>query len=100
MPRHRVHVWPLLRLPGRLILRDWLAITLGRDIFAWRQLSETELAHELQHVRQWQRHGLLFPLVYVAAALRARRGGKRWYHDNKFEEEAREAAKRIGSRPR
>jgi hypothetical protein len=95
---HRVHVWPWLRAPGALLLRDWLAITLGRQIFAWRPMSPTELEHELAHVGQWERHGILFPLVYVLASLTARRRGGRWYHDNRFEVEAREAAKRLGSR--
>jgi hypothetical protein len=91
MTAHRVHIWPWLRPAGRLLLRDWLAITIGRHIFAWRPMTDRELAHELAHVRQWQSHGLGFPIVYALASLRARRAGKRWYHDNRFEVEAREA---------
>jgi len=95
MTRHRVHIWPLLRLPGSLVLSDWLAITIGHRIFAWRKMSDAELAHELEHVRQWQRHGWTFPMRYAAASMRARRAGKRWYLDNPFEVEARDAAKRT-----
>jgi hypothetical protein len=91
---HRLHVVPWLRAIGSLVLSDWLAITLGNRIFAWRQLSDAELAHELAHVRQWSRHGLAFPLIYLAHSLRARRAGKRWYHDNPFEKDARDAVRR------
>ena len=89
MTRHRVHVLPWLRRPGGLLLSDWLAITIGHRIFAWRPLRDAELAHELAHVRQWERHGWLFPFTYLAESLRVRRAGRRWYHDNRFEMEAR-----------
>ena len=95
MIRHRLHVWPWLRRVGGLTLPDWLAITIGNRIFAWRELNERELAHELAHVTQWARHGVIFPFVYFADSLRARRAGKRWYHDNRFEREAREFASRA-----
>jgi hypothetical protein len=94
MTPHRIHVWPWLRLVGRLALADWLAITIGRHVFAWRPMTDAELAHELEHVRQWKRHGWLFPVAYLAASLGARRSGKRWYRDNRFEVEARKAARR------
>ena len=93
-PDHRVHVWPWLRGLGGRVLEDWLAITLGRHIFAWRTMSAAELAHELEHVRQWQALGWWrFPIAYAAASLQARRRGKRWYADNRFEEAARAAAR-------
>jgi hypothetical protein len=76
------------------VLPDWLAITLGRHIFAWRAMTESELAHELVHVRQWRDLGWRFPIAYLAASLGARRSGKRWYHDNRFEIEARESTRR------
>ena len=95
MTPHRVHVVPWLRRVGALALRDWLAITIGNRIFAWRPLNDTELAHELAHVRQWSRHGVAFPVIYLAHSLRVRRAGKRWYHDNPFEMDAREAAMRL-----
>ena len=88
----RVHVWPWLRRPGTLMLRNWLAITIGRRIFAWRDMTDGELAHELTHVRQWERHGWSLPITYLAESLRARRAGGHWYRDNRFEIEAREAS--------
>lgn len=93
MKGHRVHTWPWLRRLGRWVLPNWLAITIGRHIFAWRPMSPEELAHELAHVRQWGRVGWRFALAYLAESIRARRSGKRWYHDNRFETEAREAAR-------
>jgi hypothetical protein len=68
---------------------DWLAITLGRHIFAWRAMTDAELRHELVHVTQWGRHGWRFPAAYLVASLRARRRGGHWYRDNQFEREAR-----------
>jgi hypothetical protein len=97
---NRVHIWGWLRLPGSLILRDWLAITLGHHILTWRALTDRELEHELEHVRQWARHGIVFPIAYALASLQARRAGKRWYHDNRFEIEARAAADDAATRPR
>ena len=93
MTKHRVVVMPWLRLIGPLLIRDWLAITVGRTIFAWRELTDVELEHELEHVRQWGRMGLRFPIAYMAESMRARKAGKRWYHDNRFESDAREAAR-------
>jgi hypothetical protein len=89
MRPHRVHVWPWLRGVGRLALPDWLAITLGRHVFAWRAMTETELRHELVHVDQWRAHGWRFPILYATESLRARRRGRNWYRDNRFEREAR-----------
>ena len=76
----------------RLVLPDWLAITVGPLIVAWRELDAAELAHELTHVRQWRRHGIAFiPRYLRASAAAAARGGDR-YRDNEFEREARLAA--------
>ena len=94
MTRHRVVTWPWLRGVGGLVLPNWLAITIGRTIFAWRALTDDELEHELEHVRQWDRLGVRYPLAYFAESLRARRSGGRWYRDNRYEVEARAAAKR------
>ena len=98
MTRHRVVTWPWLRRLGGLVLRDWLAITLGRTVFAWRALTDEELEHELEHVRQWGRMGWRYPLAYLAASLQARRAGGRWYRDNRFEVEARAAAAALRER--
>jgi hypothetical protein len=97
MTPHRVVIWPWLRRPGTLLMHNWLAITIGGTIFAWRALGDEELEHELEHVRQWRRHGLLFPLAYFGASLNARRSGKHWYQDNRFEADARSAAARRRS---
>ena len=100
---HRLHVWPWTRALGRrLLLPNWLAISIGRHIVAWRDLNEVELAHELEHVRQWGKHGWRFPIAYVAASLRARRSGRHWYRDNRYEVAARRAAaeRRRGQRRR
>jgi hypothetical protein len=90
-PAHRIHIVPWLRRPGRLLLPDWLAITIGRDIFAWREMTPTELRHELAHVRQWRRHGATFPVIYLVASLRSLLSGGGWYRGNRFEVEARRA---------
>jgi hypothetical protein len=88
---YRVHVWPWLRRPGSLLLRNWLAITLGRHVLAWRDLNERELRHELAHVEQWRRYGLSLMPRYVAASFRAWHAGTGWYRGNRFEIEARAA---------
>ena len=95
MTHHQVHTWPWLRRLGRLAIPNWLAITIGRHIFAWRPMTAEEREHELAHVRQWQRVGWRFAVAYLAESIRARRAGKRWYHDNRFEAEARDAARRA-----
>lgn len=98
MTRHRVVVLPWLRPIGTLLLPNWLAITIGHSILTWRALTAPELEHELEHVRQWERFGILFPLAYLAEAYRARRAGGRWYHDNRFEAAARRAATELEPR--
>lgn len=98
VPRHRLHVLPWLRRPGGLFLADWLAITIGRDILSWRQLDAVELAHELEHVRQWNRYGLPFAARYQRASFRSWRAGTGWYRGNRFEVAARAAADREQER--
>jgi hypothetical protein len=96
MPRHRVHVIPWLRRPGAtLLIPNWLAITIGRDIFAWRALGPVELEHELEHVRQWRRLGAWYAVAYLLASWRSWRAGTAWYWGNRFEVEARQAAERA-----
>jgi hypothetical protein len=86
-------VRPSLRRVGRLLLPDWLAVTLGRTVVSWRRLDHAERAHELCHVRQWEAVGRwLYPLSYAQASLRAWRQGGHWYRDNPYEVEARAAA--------
>ena len=90
---------PGLRAIGsRLLLPDWLAITIGTTIVSWRRLEPHELAHELEHVRQWRRHGSLgFVVRYLLASFDALRSGHDWYRDNAFEREARATASGIGA---
>jgi hypothetical protein len=98
-PSHRLHVLPWLRrIGGRVLLSDWLAITIGRDIWCWRALDEGELAHELTHVRQWDRYGVLFVGRYTVASWQATRTGGHWYRDNAFEVAARRAALAVRHR--
>ena len=95
-PRYRLLVVPWLRRPGqRLLLPNWLAITVGRWIFAWRPLEGAELAHELVHVRQWRHNGLRFIPRYLAESRRAARAGGDRYRDNRFEVAARAAEEAI-----
>ncbi len=92
VPQYQLVVLPWLRRPGRrLLLPDWLAITIGRWIFAWRPLDAVELAHELAHVRQWRANGLRFIPRYLGESRRAARSGGDRYRDNHFEVEARAA---------
>ena len=65
------------------------AITLGHVVLA-RSAAELERtrAHERVHVRQYERWGVLFPLLYLGASLAARLAGGDAYRDNRFEREA------------
>lgn len=79
----------------RLVLPDWLAITIGPLILTWRELDAAELAHELTHVRQWRRHGIAFVPRYLRASAAAAADGGDRYRDNEFEREARRAAENV-----
>ena len=97
---HRLHVLPWLRaIGGRVLIPGWLAMTVGRDIVSWRPLSPAELAHELEHVRQWDRYGIRFVARYGRASWRAAQAGGHWYRDNAFEVAARAAAARTSADP-
>ena len=87
--RIHLHIRPRLRPIGEALFPDWLAIALGTHLWAWRQLSAGELAHEVTHVRQWRTYGARFPFLYLRASLRAWRAGGHWYLDNAFERAAR-----------
>lgn len=72
------------RLPYR-------AITLGHVIVAvTRGDLQRSLAHELVHVRQYERWGVLFFPAYAASSLWQWLRGGRAYWDNCFEIEARQ----------
>ncbi len=65
------------------------AITLGHVVLGAgeRDLRECR-AHERVHVRQYERWGLLFPLLYLGSSLAALARGRRIYADNAFERQA------------
>lgn len=74
----------------RSISSRFEAITLGHVILGRNHGTLTRYrSHEHVHVRQYERWGLLFPVLYVLASFRALITGKRFYWDNVFEIEAR-----------
>ena len=90
---HSLIVLPWLRgFMQRFVLPNWTAITIGRRIFAWRDLDAVELAHELKHVEQWRRYGPAFIAMYFMASRSAAKSGGDRYADNRFEKEAMAAA--------
>jgi hypothetical protein len=71
------------------------AVTLGRVVLAVNPaVLHRTLAHELAHVRQFQRWGLIFPLAYSAASLWSLCKGQDLYWGNAFEVAARAVEKR------
>ncbi|HUF12729.1 MAG TPA: DUF4157 domain-containing protein [Longimicrobiales bacterium] len=76
-------------LAGRLsgMRRSAAAVTLGRTIVLHPdvRLDDRLLRHELEHVRQWRRHPLTFPMRYTLCHIRY------GYHDNPYERAARDA---------
>jgi hypothetical protein len=70
------------------------AMAIGHVIIAsQRGLSRQIITHEMEHVRQAARWGLLFPFAYTAASLWALLHGRDIYWNNVFEVAAREAEK-------
>jgi len=65
------------------------AQTLGRHVFAREPLPDRTIAHEMEHVRQWQRLGPLFLPAYFASSGMALLRGRHPYSSNRFEEAAR-----------
>ena len=89
-----------------LLVRGWLgdfllarhpfgamhAMAIGHIVIANRSaVTRRLLVHELTHVAQAARWGLLFPLAYLAASVHAYRRGGDLYWDNVFEVAARKA---------
>jgi hypothetical protein len=63
----------LIEHPAAALYLDhqWIPVhaqTLGRYVFARERLSDRIVAHEIEHVRQWQRLGPLFLPAYVASS--------------------------------
>jgi len=54
-------------------------------------------AHEHAHVRQYERWGVLFFVLYAASSLWEALCGKAAYRDNHFERQARAIARQAGS---
>lgn len=69
--------------------RDFVAMTLGHTILA-RSRRDLELArrHELVHVGQYERWGLIFPPAYLLCSLALWLKGRDAYRDNPFERQA------------
>ncbi len=74
----------------RRISSRFEAITIGHVILGRNHGTLTRYRnHEHVHVRQYERWGVLFPVLYVLASFKALLTGKRFYWDNVFEVEAR-----------
>ena len=67
--------------------RSAAAVTLGRTIVVHPdvRLDGRLLRHELEHVRQWRRQPLTFPIRYLLCHIRY------GYYDNPYERAARDA---------
>jgi len=51
---------------------QWIPVhaqTLGRYVFARERLSDRTIAHEMEHVRQWERLGPAVPAAYAASSV-------------------------------
>jgi hypothetical protein len=68
------------------------AQTLGRYVFATYPLDPETMAHECEHIRQWQRLGPLYLPAYLASSALAFVRGRKAYWDNAFEAAARRRA--------
>lgn len=72
------------------------AMALGHVIIAEHQgLSSRVLLHELEHVRQAERWGVVFPFAYLASSAWAGIRGRDAYWHNSFEIAARKAEKHV-----
>ena len=74
--------------PRRLGWR-FRAITFGHVVLSVDELDDAVIEHELVHVRQYERWGLLLWPAYGASSLWAKLRGGRAYWDNHFERQAR-----------
>lgn len=80
------------RMAARKLKCDTVAAVLGNTIHLWNISRDDFLkrrswvVHEVEHVRQYQRHGvLLFCLLYLWESVR------KGYYNNRFEVAARKA---------
>ncbi len=70
------------------------AQTLGRYVFSRGPIPDHMLAHECEHIRQWERFGPLYLPLYFGSSALATLRRRRPYWDNSFEVEARARADR------
>ena len=85
------------RLAKRLFVR-YLGITFGHIVLGGtHQILRDHRAHEHTHVRQYERWGMLFFLLYAGSSLWHWLRGGRPYWDNIFEREARAVAHRTSA---
>jgi len=78
----------------RIHLMPVRAQTVGRHVFAREPVSAEVLAHECEHIRQWERFGPFFLVVYLCSSAIAFLRGGRPYWDNHFEAAARTRSER------
>lgn len=70
------------------------AMAIGHVVLSEQKgLTRQILTHELEHVRQAARWGILFPFAYIASSLWAKLRGRDAYWHNVFEIAARDAEK-------
>lgn len=80
----------LARIPG---VRSFAAITLGHVILGVdRATLDACRRHEQEHVRQYERWGALFFVLYLGESALLGLRGRNPYRDNRFERAARAAA--------
>ncbi|REK12575.1 MAG: hypothetical protein DWQ37_11565 [Planctomycetota bacterium] len=80
--------WFVRQLPGGQFT---LALTLGHTILGQTDASlDTARPHEMVHVRQFERWGLLMGPAYLGCMFVLWAQGRRPYWDNPFEREAYE----------
>jgi hypothetical protein len=70
------------------------AQTLGRYVLSRGPVPPHILAHECEHIRQWQRFGPFFLALYGGSSAVALARGRKPYWDNHFEAAARSRAER------
>ena len=77
---------------ARYLDHQWIPVhaqTLGRYVLAREPLSDRTIAHEMEHVRQWERLGPLFLPAYIASSGVALLRGRHPYGANRYEVAAR-----------
>jgi len=93
-PRFRVVEGIIEVTLGLVRKQRFSAITLGHVVLA---VTDAELdrlrTHEHEHVRQYERWGIVFFVAYPLSSLWQAVNGRRPYEDNWFEVRAREAAR-------